>query len=365
LVPHSKKPLSTWQHIVREGYVTHDAVANGERLHLEPLAHSDFLLDKFAGTLFGCAIGDALGRSVEGYLPGTTSVENYSPWRGWQSGPVGTITDDTQMTMWLGSHLIRNGTIAPAELAEDFTNESIRGIGRATLTFVINFKDAGLPWYRAGVSSAGNGTAMRASPIGLFYSNDEENLRAAGAIQAMVTHNDIMAMTASVTMALAVSMLLRMQPEELESTEERCLFLVRLAKAIEGMELEPYPTRNQRPPSTLYKRIGSDLPQYLHQGATVSFVQNELWSGAYVLESLPFALYCFLMHPMDFKTTLLSSTNGSKDSDTVAAMSCALSGALNGRTALSTCDDGYYMKNLEFAEDIENISTRIYNMVIE
>ena len=59
------------------------------------------------------------------------------------------------------------------------------------------------------------------------------------------------------------------------------------------------------------------------------------WSGAYVLESLPHALYCFLAAPTDFRKVLISSVNTSRDSDTVASIACAFAGALNGTRSIS------------------------------
>ena len=61
----------------------------------------------------------------------------------------------------------RDRVLDPEDLAKRFTREHIRGIGQAVREFVHNYKDLGKPWYEAGVPSAGNGTAMRAAPVGL------------------------------------------------------------------------------------------------------------------------------------------------------------------------------------------------------
>jgi ADP-ribosylglycohydrolase len=62
------------------------------------------LRDRFRGALIGGAIGDAMGRPNEGVRANearTRKIRAYQPWHGWTGGPKGTITDDTQMTMWL------------------------------------------------------------------------------------------------------------------------------------------------------------------------------------------------------------------------------------------------------------------------
>ena len=126
------------------------------------------LADRFRGALVGGAIGDAMGRAVEGWPAEAAEAEQireYRAWRAWRGGPKGTITDDTQMTMWLaesilataeramamGSAELRDQLIDPDDLAQRFTRERIRGIGEATREFVRNYKDLGKPWYEAGV----------------------------------------------------------------------------------------------------------------------------------------------------------------------------------------------------------------------
>ncbi len=67
------------------------------------------LRDRFRGVLIGGVIGDAMGRANEGGRPsevGERQIRNYQPWHGWRSGPKGTITDDTQMTMWLAESIL-------------------------------------------------------------------------------------------------------------------------------------------------------------------------------------------------------------------------------------------------------------------
>jgi ADP-ribosylglycohydrolase len=148
--------------------------------------------DRFCGSLVGGAIGDAMGRPNEGARPRDARgccIREYQPWRGYRSGPKGTITDDTQMTMWLaeailaaeakdqqeqhqGSEQLADRLIDPDDIILRFTCEHIRGIGQATREFVHNYKDLGKPWYEAGVRSAGNGTAMRAAPVGLVHLGD-------------------------------------------------------------------------------------------------------------------------------------------------------------------------------------------------
>ncbi len=113
-------------------------------------------------------------------------TREYQPWHGCKSGPKGTITDDTQMTMWLAESILaparrapeagtpglRDHLLDPDDLARRFSRERIRGIGQATAQFIDNVKAADKPWYEVGVPSAGNGTAMRAAPVGVVHVSD-------------------------------------------------------------------------------------------------------------------------------------------------------------------------------------------------
>jgi hypothetical protein len=77
------------------------------------------LRDRFRGVLIGGAIGDAMGRTVEGRSPEEArrrKIREYQPWPGWTGGPKGTITDDTQMTMWLAESIL--GRAAEPQRAE-------------------------------------------------------------------------------------------------------------------------------------------------------------------------------------------------------------------------------------------------------
>jgi ADP-ribosylglycohydrolase len=310
------------------------------------------LVDRFTGCILGGAVGDALGRSLKGGSPSLRRkwLKDYQKWRGWKSGPKGTITDDTQFSMWLLQSLISHGGLEPHDLVRRFTAEKIRGIGKATLDFVKNAKVFGKCWFESGVASAGNGVAMRSAPIGLFYRDDFQSLKLGSILQAVITHNDPMAVASGILTAHAIALLLAMQPGDLLPLATRQEFCRRLANVIRGFEVTgDYRTRNTDQPITLEQRFRHDLPEWLEQNSDPIDINNEYWSGAYVLESLPHAFYCFLRTPQDFPETLLQAVNSSRDADTVAAIAGNLSGALNGVRAIPP----RYLDDLEFRQDLE------------
>jgi hypothetical protein len=71
---------------------------------------SERRIESARGAMLGTAIGDALGRPAEGRHPAglrgqEEAFRDFQAWYGYRSGPKGTITDDTQMTMCVAESL--------------------------------------------------------------------------------------------------------------------------------------------------------------------------------------------------------------------------------------------------------------------
>ena len=241
------------------------------------------LRNRFRGALVGGAIGDAMGRPNEGRPTEATRAERvreYQAGRGWVGGPKGTITDDTQMTMWLAEGILaaaarsgggevadlRDGVIDPADIAERFTREHIRGIGQATRDFVHEYRLLGKPWYRAGISSAGNGTAMRAAPVGLVHIGDPYRIYRDSLLQSIVTHRDAMAIAAAACQAYAVARAAVAPPGSVASLDARVAVCAELSTLLDGLERPRYAPRGGSGASSLHGRIGTELPRYPQEG---------------------------------------------------------------------------------------------------
>jgi ADP-ribosylglycohydrolase len=78
-----------------------------------------------------------------------------------------------------------------------------------------------------------------------------------------------------------------------------------------------------------------------------------LWySGAFLLETLPSAIYILMRHADNFEEAIVRAVNDTKDNDTIAAIVGAAVGALHGKEAIpkrwvqnlsgrtTDCDDG-------------------------
>lgn len=61
---------------------------------------------------------------------------------------------------------------------------------------------------------------------------------------------------------------------------------------------------------------------------------NRWYSEAYLLETVPSALYILMKHGHDFEQAVLRAVNDTKDNDTIAAIVGAAAGALHGRRSI-------------------------------
>jgi hypothetical protein len=138
-------------------------------------------LRQFSGCLIGQAVGDALGFVVEGLPTARCAAFVESALRTGQFGnyqrgsfSIGQYSDDTQLARELARSLVERRRFEPADYARRiaalFTEARIVGRGRATEQAASRLA-AGVPWEDSGTAppSAGNGSAMRAAPIGLVF----------------------------------------------------------------------------------------------------------------------------------------------------------------------------------------------------
>lgn len=139
-------------------------------IYSTPQLTSNIDCDKIRGMLLGIAIGDSLGKPVEGKTPKRKlekygEVRDYLPTRRSNNKPLGVPTDDTQMAFWTIEVILENGYLDVKELADRFIKERIFGMGSTVKAFIRNYKDKKKPWYLSGVKSAGNGGIMRIPPV--------------------------------------------------------------------------------------------------------------------------------------------------------------------------------------------------------
>jgi ADP-ribosylglycohydrolase len=295
--------------------------------------------EQFSGCLVGQCLGDALGAPIEGCNPRTAAayikafrstslVELFG--RGRSS--FGQYTDDSQLAQELMQSYVACGRFDPADYARRIADIFIQGriVGPGAATSDAAFRLAkGVSWEEAGTPppSAGNGSAMRAGPIGLFYFDYPDRLIQAARDQGRITHQDPRCSAGAVAIAGAVA--LGMQTESIETAA----FLTTLtgwARIIEPSVADALEGLNEwvtMPPDEA-------VPHISIAGLDAGWFDP--WQGIspFVTSSVTWSLYAFLRTPDDYLETIFTAIRAGGDVDTMAAMAGAISGAHLGLEAI-------------------------------
>jgi len=311
--------------------------------------------DRFRGCLLGGAVGDALGRPAEGLARQAVTecfgrLSDFRRWRGWVGGPVGTVTDDTQLTMLVAESLIGRSRVDP----EDLSGRLVawlpvgRGVGTATRAAVERLAD-GVGWWEAGEDSDGNGAAMRVAPVGLVYSTEPDRLRRSAILSSLPTHKGPSGLVGTVAQAFAVAWVAH-RPS---GTLDPATFLRAVVEAIADLTdpgvIERHPRRRR---IRLAERLAA-LVRMLDWDPSDAF--DDLYNGALITESLPSAMWCFLASPDDPERVIETAVAGGRDADTVAAMAGALVGAYCGESALPR----RWLDDLEYATELRSLADEL------
>jgi len=277
--------------------------------------------DQCQGVVLGLAIGDALGWPTE-FLALSRIKTQYGP-----AGitdlpaPVAAFTDDTQMSLAIAEALIDAGQYDLETLMQQVSvrfvewldsPENSKAPGNACLEGVRRLKQ-GFPWRASGsVHSKGCGSAMRSAPIGLYYHDDPDRLRAVAIAAGTATHNHPTANAGSVATAYLVKMALdRDIPAE-------CLIsdLIERLLSFCGDLSQEFNAAIRKVPTVMHLEPESAL--------------DKLGQGWIAEEAVALALYCFLRTPHDYRATVTRAANSNGDSDSIACIAGAISGAWNG-----------------------------------
>ena len=302
--------------------------------------------DKFIGTLVGLAIGDALGMPFEG-MSALEIKEQFGKIYDFMPHPTsklkpGQYTDDTEMMICLAESIINSKEVVPEDVSRKYLSWYLsgdwRGIGRTTYKALLNLKK-GISWQRSGISdkwSAGNGTAMRVAPIGLFDWQDLAKLKRDAELDAVITHNNPEAIAGSQAVAFTIARLVSGEVELGNLIDEACEFIGECELAKRLIYAKRLLEAN-KPPEVALMMMGT---------------------SGYVVETVPSALYCFLKSPRDFERTVISCVMAGGDTDAVAAIAGAISGAYNGLKGIPR----RWVENVEDSQKIQALAQKLFSI---
>jgi ADP-ribosylglycohydrolase len=297
--------------------------------------------DQFSGCLIGQCLGDALGFAVEGFSPAACRryVEDYlTTGKAGEFGrfpfPFGQYSDDSQLARELMQSYVACRRFDPADYANRirviFEEKRIVGFGYSTKEAAKRLYQ-GVSWEESGTPapSAGNGSAMRAAPIGLFFFDNPEIMIRAAHDQGRITHRDPRCSAGAVAISGAVALALTQGKIDVESFISSLAVWTKIIDPSFASELVNLNEWAALPPDEAIGPI-SDA------GFDPDYVDDEEWKGisAFVVGSVLWSLYSFLRTPDDYWETICTAIAVGGDVDTTAAMAGAISGAYLGIGAI-------------------------------
>jgi ADP-ribosylglycohydrolase len=290
---------------------------------------------QYAGCLIGQCLGDALGFPVEGH--GCTVCQHYvdevvKPRRVQrvQRGrfPFGQYSDDSQLARELILSFVECGCFQPPDYARRiaalFVEDRVVGRGLATQEAATRLA-SGVPWEEAGASepAAGNGSAMRAGPVGLFFPDHPDGLVRCAHDQGRITHRDRRCSAGAI--AIAGSVALAMKPGPLDPSDFVAQ-LSELTKAFDPVLAEAL----LQMPAWLRQPTLAAAQEIATVGIAPGFQDVWQWISPFVTASVLWSIYSFLQTPDDYMQAVSTAIAAGGDVDTTAAMTGAISGARVG-----------------------------------
>ncbi len=186
------------------------------------------------------------------------------------------------------------------------------GIGLATARSIIKLW-CGVSPLRSGVWSAGNGPLMRAPVIGVKFAKDRDKRLAFTDASTQITHSDPRAREAARMIAEASALAAENSQDEVE-------ILRTLETFVESAEM---------------KFRFAELREALQGGETVMALADRIgkcpgFVSGFAPDSATVALFAWLRHRGDFRTTVETVVAAGGDTDTVAFVAGSLAGIDSG-----------------------------------
>ena len=232
--------------------------------------------DRFAASMLGLALGDAMGSRYEGGPAGRAAA--------WPGREPLRWTDDTQMAMGLAESLIEKRAVDPDHLAKRWARkyEAWRGYAGGARRLLEIVRQGG-DWREANRSvfpdgSFGNGAAMRAAPLGLFFHRTPDALVRGAEQASAVTHAHPLGIEGGVLIARATSLALADPFEP--------------ARFLETLRSEAG--------DPVYAAKLDRAREWLGENPSIDQIQNRLGNSVFAHESAVTAVFAFCQVPADF-----------------------------------------------------------------
>ena len=317
-------------------------------LDLGQANNNEMLVDRIKGTIYGQAIGDALGLGTEfmtdeemaqKYPNGITHYYDIFQDRHRKRWEIGDWTDDTDMMLRIANAVIEDKGVNLTTIAQNFkrwADGHPMGIGETTYKVLLfgdyvekPFEVSKKIWEMSHCRAAANGGLMRTSVVGLFPKAVEE----CAANICRLTHYDSRCVGSCVIVSLLIHSLV-----------------------YEGRGLSYQQTID------LARKYDDRIIEYVDLSLNTDIRTLELQdedSFGYTLRCLAAGLWAY-WHAKSFAEGLLAIVRAGGDADTNAAVACAILGAKFGYGTIPT----EYIDGLIYKDQLEDIIKGINSLVL-
>ena len=283
---------------------------------MNPVVDPRVARDRFRGALHGLATGEALGAPAE-FLTAEQVVEKYGVITEMIGGGVydvapGEITDATQMMVCLAESLADNGEFEPEDIMARYgawLESQPLHVSLTVRAALISYR-SGTHWDVAsrrafeilGGPTAGNGSLIRCTPVGLLYSGDAAVRHEISLRESTLTHFDRLAGWSCAAFNDLISAALHGE-------------LIHDIPAIAAT----FDDGDKRVAAVVRDTLAADA--------------EEIVSSSFVLDTLQTALWTAL-HAADFEHAVTIAVNMGNDATAAGAVTGALAGAVYGESGI-------------------------------
>jgi ADP-ribosylglycohydrolase len=303
------------------------------------------------GSLAAALIGDSMGCATETMTPERTLQQFGGKVSGFQDPPEGTfaagrkqgqLTDDSTQMLEMAYAIIEcDGVLTPEAVVKHLLHwaDDAEMFGRFTgpsTRKAINLLREGKSPYETGRFTLGglisNGAAMKVAPLGLAHPGDLDSAIRDATIMCIPTHNTDVAYAGAAAIAAGIAAALVPGANQL-SVVDACLYGIRQGYKIgkEKAQVIAHPSMEER--ARIAIEIAIAEPEF---DTACSRLAAIIGCGLPIMEAVPVSIGLFVAARGDPNQTILGAVNMGDDSDTVATIAGAISGAFAGIERLNS-----------------------------
>lgn len=259
------------------------------------------LYNRALGAYLGLACGDALGATVEFLMPreikARYGVHREITGGGWLRLKPGQVTDDTEMSLYLGQAILDSGgwnLTAAADAFASWLKSKPVDVGATCRRGIRRYMLQGTLETPLSDSDGGNGAAMRNLPVALFTLGNDALFERYSLEQVHITHHHPFSDAGTLALGRMAQILI------LGGGIKECRAIAkRLIEQHRQFRFDPYPGR----------------------------------ASGYIVDTVQTVLHHFF-YTDNFESCVVETVNRGEDADTTGALAGMLAGALYGAEAI-------------------------------